>query len=158
MKLLKGGRELKVDLKIDSEFNESKLIIESPEMTEEIEAVLKFLKHVSKRHIIGSRDEKMYILDPDNIFFFYSENKKIIAQTRDNSYEIKEKLYELEEQFENTSFIRISKSVIANVDKIKNLEMFFNGTMCVNFTNGKQEYVSRKYVTKIKEYLSIGGK
>ncbi|WP_242851387.1 hypothetical protein [Clostridium sp. DMHC 10] len=39
---------MKVDLKIDSEFNESKLIIESPEMTEEIEAVLKFLKHVSK--------------------------------------------------------------------------------------------------------------
>lgn len=149
---------MKIDLKIDTEFNETKLIIQSPEMTEEIEAVLKFLKHVAKKHIIGSKDEKMYILDPDNIFFFYSEHKKIIAQTKNNLYEVKEKLYELEEEFENTSFIRISKSVIANVDKIKNLEMFYNGTMCVNFTNGKQEYVSRKYVSKIKEYLSIGGK
>lgn len=149
---------MKVDLKIDSEFKEDRAIIEARQITDEVEEILKFMKHTSKKRVIGSKNEKMYVLDHENIFFFYSESKKIIAQTENNTYEVKQKLYELEEQFEGTAFVRISKSVIANMDKIKNFEMFFNGTMCVNFTNGKQEYVSRRYVSKIKKYLSIGGK
>ena len=72
-----------------------------------------------------------------------------------HSLQIKSKLYELEEQLEGTNFIRISNSVIANVDKIKHLEMSFNGTLCIRFMNGDVEYSSRRYVKKIKEYLGL---
>lgn len=148
---------MKIDLNISSEFKDCKLTITAPEMTEEIEEILKFLKRVSKKYIVGNKEGKLYVLNPDDIFLFYGENKKIIAQTENSTFEVKEKLYELEEEFQGTSFIRISKSVIANVDKVKNFEMFFNGNMCVNFNNGKQEYVSRRYMSKIKKYLAIGG-
>lgn len=147
---------MKVDLNINPEFEECKLTVCAPEVTEEIEQLLKYIKHLSKKHILGIKSKKLYVLNPDNIFFFFSENKKVIAQTENDCYEVKEKLYELEEQFEGSSFVRISKSAIANIDKVKNFEMFFNGSMCVNFMNGKQEYISRAYVSKIKKYLSIG--
>ncbi|SUY63806.1 response regulator of the LytR/AlgR family [Clostridium sporogenes] len=82
----------------------------------------------------------------------------MFAQTHNLIYEIKEKLYKLEENLKGTSFVRISKSAIANVDKIKNLEILFNRNMCINFFDGKQEYISRRYMKKIREYLNIGGK
>ena len=54
-----------------------------------------------------------------------------------------------------TNFLRISNSVIANIDKIKNFEITLNGTLCIKFTNGDVEYSSRRYVGKIKKYLGL---
>ena len=55
----------------------------------------------------------------------------------------------------NKGFIRISNSVIANINKIDNIEMSFNGVMCIRFKNGDKEYSSRRYVKKNKEALAL---
>jgi len=149
---------LKIDIQIDDNSKETRVVIYTSEITEEVQAILNNLKRVQQKYILGMKDERIYILNPDEISFFYSEKGKVFAQTYNLVYEIKEKLYKLEENLKGTSFVRISKSAIANVDKIKNLEILFNGNMCINFFDGKQEYISRRYIKKIREYLNIGGK
>lgn len=149
---------MKIDIEIDETSKETRVVIYTNEITEEVQEILNNLKRAQQKHIVGIKEERIYILNPDDIFYFYSESGKVFAQMYKENYEVKDKLYKLEEFFKGTSFIRISKSAIANVEKIKNLELFFNGSMCINFTNGKQEYISRRYVSKIKEYLNMGGK
>ncbi|HGG0415522.1 TPA: LytTR family DNA-binding domain-containing protein [Clostridium sporogenes] len=149
---------MKIDIQIDDNSKETRVVIYTSEITEEVQAILNNLKRVQQKYILGMKDERIYILNPDEISFFYSEKGKVFAQTYNLVYEIKEKLYKLEENLKGTSFVRISKSAIANVDKIKNLEILFNGNMCINFFDGKQEYISRRYMKKIREYLDIGGK
>ena len=95
------------------------------------------------------------MLNPKDIFYFYAENQKVLVKTEDGIMQVKWKLYEIEDQVKEANFIRISNSVIANIDKIKNLEISFNGTLCIKFTNGDIEYSSRRYVSKIKKYLNI---
>ncbi|MCW6109474.1 LytTR family DNA-binding domain-containing protein [Clostridium sporogenes] len=149
---------MKIDIQIDDNSKETRVVIYTSEITEEVQAILNNLKRVQQKYILGMKDERIYILNPDEISFFYSEKGKVFAQTYNLVYEIKEKLYKLEENLKGTSFVRISKYAIANVDKIKNLEILFNGNMCINFFDGKQEYISRRYMKKIREYLNIGGK
>jgi DNA-binding LytR/AlgR family response regulator len=149
---------MKIDIQIQPEAKETKVVIYTSEITDEVQEILNNLKENEKKRIIGIKDERIYILNPEDIFYFYSEDGKIFAQAEKTNYEVKEKLYKLEEDLKNNSFIRISKFAIANVDKIKNLELFFNGNICINFFNGKQEYISRRYVSKFKEYLNMGGK
>ncbi|MDU1322986.1 MAG: LytTR family DNA-binding domain-containing protein [Clostridium botulinum] len=149
---------MKIDIQIDDNSKETRVVIYTSEITEEVQAILNNLKRVQQKYILGMKDERIYILNPDEISFFYGEKGKVFAQTYNLVYEIKEKLYKLEENLKGTSFVRISKSAIANVDKIKNLEILFNGNMCINFFDGKQEYISRRYMKKIREYLNIGGK
>ncbi|WP_102399359.1 LytTR family DNA-binding domain-containing protein [Haloimpatiens massiliensis] len=149
---------MKVDIQVDSKYEETKVVIYTSEITDEIQEVINSLKKAGKKHILGTKGEKIYILNPQEISFFYSERGKVFAQTDNLYYEVKEKLYELEERLKGTSFVRISKSSIANVNKIKNLEMFFNGSMCVNFISGKQEYISRRYMKNVKEYFNMGGR
>lgn len=149
---------MKIDIQIDDNSKETRVVIYTSEITEEVQAILNNLKRVQQKYILGMKDERIYILNPDEISFFYSEKGKVFAQTYNLVYEIKEKLYKLEENLKGTSFVRISKSAIANVDKIKNLEILFNGNVCINFFDGKQEYISRRYMKKIREYLNIGGK
>lgn len=149
---------MKIDIQIDDNSKETRVVIYTSEITEEVQAILNNLKRVQQKYILGMKDERIYILNPDEISFFYSEKGKVFAQTYNLVYEIKEKLYKLEENLKGTSFVRISKFAIANVDKIKNLEILFNGNVCINFFDGKQEYISRRYMKKIREYLNIGGK
>ena len=146
---------MKIEIQIDSNIKEDKIVIYAKEITEEIQKIVKNLENEPIDVITGIYDEKIYILKPSEINYFYSENQKILAKTLDKSVQVKLKLYEIEDMFKNKGFIRISNSVIANINKIENIEMSFNGVMCIRFKNGDKEYSSRRYVKKIKESLAL---
>ncbi len=146
---------LKLEIKIEPNLKESKIVIFTSEVTEEIKEIINKINKTQGKVFKGIKDEKIYLVNPNEIYYFYAENQKVLAKIDKHSLQIKSKLYELEEQLEGTNFIRISNSVIANIDKIKNLDMSFNGTLCIRFINGDVEYSSRRYVKKIKEYLGL---
>ena len=71
---------------------------------------------------------------------------------------VKMRLYELEELAAKcgwTDFIRISNTDIVNFSKVTKLDMSLSGIIKVNFTNGKDAMVSRRYMNKIKDQLNM---
>lgn len=148
---------MKIDIDIDKRYEEIQVILRSNEMNNETIEVLEKLKTTKNKYILGKLDKKVYILDVKDIYFFYSENQKIFVETEDFRYEVDERLYEIEENFKNTSFIRVSKFSIVNLKKVKNIDMSFSGNLTINFINGKKESISRRYISKIKDYLKNGG-
>lgn len=146
---------MKLEIKIEPDLEESKIVIFTSEVTEEIQEIINKINRQPNKVFTGVKDEKIYVLNPREIFYFYAENQKVLAKTEKYPVQVKSKLYELEEGLRGTSFLRISNSVIANVDKIKNLEMSLSGTLCIKFLNGDIEYSSRRYVSRIKKYLGL---
>ena len=82
----------------------------------------------------------------DNKVFLYLEKEV---------YETKLKLYELEERFVGTDFLRVSKSVIMNLAKVKTLSPAFNGRFEATMKNGEKVIVSRQYVPVLKDKLGL---
>lgn len=148
---------MKIDIDIDKRYEEIQVILRSNEMNNETIEILEKLKTTKNKYILGKLDKKVYILDVKDIYFFYSENQKIFVETEDFRYEVDDRLYEIEENFKNTSFIRVSKFSIVNLKKVKNIDMSFSGNLTINFINGKKESISRRYISKIKDYLKNGG-
>ena len=71
---------------------------------------------------------------------------------------VKMRLYEFEELAAKcgwTDFIRISNTDIVNFSKVTKLDMSLSGIIRVNFTNGKDAMVSRRYMNKIKDQLNM---
>ena len=64
------------------------------------------------------------------------------------------RLYELEEML-GKHFARISNSDIVNLKKVKEFNLSIVGTICVKLSNGTVTYVSRRFVSKIKQILGI---
>ena len=90
------------------------------------------------------------------IFRIYSMDKKVFLETEKETLLLKLRLYEFEELAQNcgwTEFIRISNTDIANFSKVTKLDMSLTGIVRVNFTNGKDAIVSRRYMNKIKGEL-----
>src|SRR5699024_7955644 len=130
--------------------------IQAKEWSEELEDILKVIKKKKQHRLFGVDSEdsdQTVLLDPNHIDFIYAENRKIFAVLKDQHFEIKKKLYELEELLMPYDFVRFSKSVIGNLNQIARFELSFNGNLCVYFHSGKKEYITRKYVASIKKGL-----
>jgi len=148
---------LKVEIDINAAHETLIVSIKNNEMTDEVTEVIKKLESDSTTKVIGKLDESIYLLDPKEIVCFYSEGNKVKLDTLEKQYEAKEKLYAFEEKLERHGFVRLSKYAIANVNMIKRIEVEFNGSLVVHFKNGKCEGISRRNVSKVKNYLGIGG-
>ncbi len=144
-----------IEIKIDSSVKETKIILITPKMTDEINEIINELENISPKVISGFKDKKTYILNQDDIINIYANDKKVFAVTDDGEYIIRFRLYELEKRLNKNKFVRISNSEIINLQKVKNFDLSFNGTICVKFLNENTTYVSRRYVSKIKEILGV---
>ena len=64
------------------------------------------------------------------------------------------RLYETEEIL-GRGFLRISKSAIVNLRCLDSVEPSMSGMMLLKLKNGMKDYVSRKYLPSLKNYLGI---
>lgn len=146
---------MKVEVKLDPNYTQTKIEIHTNEINEEILNLMRQLEEKTEEKIIVWKKEKIYILEFKQIETIYANQGKVYVRANDNEYICKNKLYELEEQIRIPSFIRVSNSEIINFDKVENLDPSIAGTIKINFKSGYCTYVSRRNIKKIKTYLKI---
>ena len=146
---------MKLNINIDVGAKEPEILITTAHMTEDVNRVVEFVSRLDDSPTIlsGIRDDKVELLDYDAIIRIYAEEGKVFARTEQGLYQIRLRLYEVEERLDNGKFVRISNSEIVNLKKVKSLDLSFVGTICMELSNGDMCYVSRRYVKKIKKEL-----
>lgn len=94
-------------------------------------------------------------VDAMDVLYFESVDNRVFLYTKDSVMEVRQRLYELEDMLSKQDFIRISKSQIININKIKTLKPELNRTILATMCNGEQLYISRKYVKELRSLLAI---
>ena len=97
----------------------------------------------------------IHLLAPEDIYYFEYVDQKVFAYGKTKVYEVKSKLYELEELLSKTDFIRVSKSSILNLNKIGSLAPSLGGRFEAKLKNGEKVIISRQYVNSLKEVLGL---
>ena len=105
--------------------------------------------------ILALRGNEYIQISPEKIFYFEAVDNKVFLYLEKDVYEVKQKLYELEEQFYGTDFFRASISCIVNLAKVKSLSPAFNGRFEAHMQNGEKVMISRQYVPILKEKLGL---
>ena len=105
--------------------------------------------------IIGYDDDKIHQIPPQDIFYFESVDNTVFAYCQSQVFKCREKLYELEEALQNTQFLRISKSIILNLQKIEYLTPAYNGRFEATLKNQEKVIISRQYTPMLKEKLKM---
>lgn len=146
---------MKIEIQIDGSCKETEVIIVTDRMTDEVNDILRRLSEEQPRMIAGFRDGAVTILEPGDIFRVYAASGKVYAETARGEFVLRLRLYEAEQRLDKHSFVRISNSDIVNLKKVRDFDLSITGTICVTLTNGTVTYVSRRYVTRIKEQLGI---
>ena len=146
---------MQIEISIDASCKIPKIIIKTEKVTDEVNRVIQKLSEDSPKVITGFKDDRVEVLEPEQIFRFYANQGKVLAVTTNGEYTIRTRLYEIEEQMCLPKFVRVSNSEIINLKKVKNFDLSIAGTIYVKFSDGSGTYVSRRYVPKIKKVLGI---
>ena len=148
---------MKLNVEIDTNIEEPAALITTPRMTEEVTRVVDFISKLDDitTVISGIRDDKVELLEQESIYRIYAEDGKVFARTESGLYQVRLRLYELEERLDDSKFVRISNSEIVNLKKVKSLDLSCVGTICMELSNKEVSYVSRRYVSKIKKKLGL---
>ena len=146
---------MKIELKIEPQIDEPYITICVPKLTPTIQAAISLLQQDEQQILTGTANNKVHIIDPNSVIVIRTEGKELVLYSDDSNRVLMSKpLYELEQQL-GEDFIRISKSAIINLRKIKNIEASFNGTMEIELTLGIKEVISRNYKKSFKERLGV---
>ena len=124
-------------------------------MTEEIQEIISFVKS-RQGQLSAARDGKRFEVPVMDLFYAESVDDRLFLYTAADSYEIRMKLYELEDLLKNRSFLRVSKSMIVNLMKITSVRPALNGRFSAVLKNGEEIIISRKYVPALKQILKGG--
>lgn len=147
---------IKVNTNISNEFDEIIINISAPELTEDLQKILNNLMTISseKEEIVATKNNEIFLLKAKDILYFYSDEKNNYAKTMNNTYKVKEKLYELEEQLAKNKFIRISNSCIINAEKTKSFDASIIGSLVAKMEDDTKQEVSKRRIKNVMKFLN----
>lgn len=115
---------------------------------------IRILAESDSIELLGYKDKEIIPLNPSDIFCVTVINNKIYAICENETIQIKERLYTLQEKLPDC-FIKINQSCIANIKKIERFDASISGTLKIRFKNGHTDYVSRRQLKYVKERIGI---
>ncbi len=133
---------------------EDQIIVRCKELDENILKLLSELK-LGHKKLAGMKDGNITMIEPSSVYYFEGVDNKVFMYCKQNVYETKLRLYEIEEDYKNTNYFRASKSVILNVSKIKSISPAYSGRFEALLFNGEKVVISRQYVPELKNKLGL---
>jgi DNA-binding LytR/AlgR family response regulator len=144
---------LKIKLE-SAELPETEVIIRGDVTGDEVVSLLQLLKKRNSGKLLLYKEEEQHIVDANEIVFVEVSGSKVYAYTKLETYEVKQKLYELKELLSAQAFAQINKSVIVNINCVKSIQAEFSGNYRIKLKNRKESLtISRKYFKEFKDQI-----
>jgi two-component system LytT family response regulator len=117
------------------------------------------IKHIadqlrSRNRIAIKTGRSILFLSPEEIRWIEASKTKTLFHTTSGQHLVHEGISKLEEQLDPLKFVRISRSVIVNVEHIRELQPWFRGDSRVILHDGTTLMWSRLYVSRLREILN----
>lgn len=147
---------MKVSIRKIQDKKKEQVIIECVEITPEIKDI-KAYASLKGTELSGITDGKRMVrFCLEDVYYFEALDEKVFAYTGEQVCEIRMRLYEAEQLYENCHFVRCSKSVLLNLMLLDSISPALNGRFFAHMKNGEKLIISRAYAPKIRRIV-MGG-
>ncbi|MBO5352224.1 MAG: LytTR family transcriptional regulator DNA-binding domain-containing protein [Lachnospiraceae bacterium] len=131
------------------------LEIRCHEITGEIREIVTFVK-TRQGQLTGVQEGRQFEVPVPDVCYIEAVDNKVFLYTQKQVYETRQKLYELEELLKEKYFLRVSKSMLLNLLKVRSIKPALNGRFLAVLLGGEEIIISRKYVPELKAALKGG--
>ena len=101
-------------------------------------------------------DDKVVIIKTGDIDSIESAGNYVAVNVGKESHILRETLNALETQLDPEKFLRISRSAIVNIDRVKELQPMFKGEHIIVLQNGKRHAMTRGLLREVEQALKFG--
>ena len=128
------------------------LEIRCHKLTDDVQEIVSFVKsrQGQLRARKDGRDTEIPVVD---ILYAESVDNRVFIYTAEDCFEVRLKIYELEELLIARSFVRVQKGVLLNLMKVSSIKPALGGRYGALLKNGEEIVISRKYVSNLKNAL-----
>jgi len=107
--------------------------------------------------LTGVIEGKQYEIPVTDVYYVEGVDNTVFIYGLREVYESRQKLYELEGILKEKYFLRVSKSLIVNLMKVKAIKPALNGRYSAVLQSDEEIIISRKYVPDLKRALKGEG-
>lgn len=102
------------------------------------------------------KNNKIHIVDVNDIYYCEARQRYTHIFIKDEEYEIREGISEVEQTINHDNFFRSHRSYLVNLEKIEEVIPWFNNTYILKLNKGKYEVtVSRGKVKLFRQLMNI---
>ncbi len=128
------------------------VLIRCHAVTDEVREIASFVRS-RQGSLSGGKDGRQYEIALPDIYYIESVDGKTFLYTKDQVYETAYRIYELEDRLKSGHFLRISKSMLLNLMKIRSIQPALNGRFAAVLQSGEEVIITRSYVKGLKAAL-----
>lgn len=106
------------------------------------------------RKIVGKLGEEYFLLSPHEVLAFQADGDVTWIVTTKQRYMATQNLRAVEERLKNSSFRRIHRNALVNVEQIRKMSMITSQRWLVTLNNGQEFIVSKRQAKNVRDVLN----
>jgi DNA-binding LytR/AlgR family response regulator len=106
------------------------------------------------RRIVGKIGDEFFLLSTDEIYAFQADGDLVWIATAKRKYLATQTLKELELRLKNTSFRRIHRNALVNVDHVRKMSALSSQRWLITMNNDQEFIVSKRQAGGVRQILS----
>ena len=153
---MKYEGKIKINLEIDPECANPKIIIKANRKTELIERLIMAVESCTASEpprITVYDGYNAILLSMDDIVRVFIKNRKVFVCALSGTYEARSSLQKLENMLAGSGFARVSRSEIVNLRRVEGFDLSVTGTIKLSFEDGSETFVARRRVRDIQDII-----
>jgi two-component system LytT family response regulator len=129
-----------------------------PELSARLEALLEQVaRGRSPDHIALKVDGRHLLIGAGDIECIEVSDKMLLVHTGEQVYQVRETLQAIERRLHGPPFVRIHRSVIVNIGRVKEIQPWFQGDYVLILHSGKRLTSGRGYRDVVRRLLTPSG-
>ena len=127
----------------EPKLKENYLEIHYGDMNKETQDMITYLE--STNVLMGREENESRLIKPEEVYYCEIVDRKCYAYLKEEVWKLEEGLADLVERYEMYGFVRISKSMVVNIHKVKQIEADLNMRMKLVLFNEETIVMNRNY-------------
>lgn len=140
---------------IDNPENDA-IILEYHEFTQEFSDIKNYILDNGQLFPVYNKEKALIKLKIKEILYFEAVGELVFAYTEQGVFEVKMRLYQVEDKLEKNNVLRASKSFLINLYRIAAVTPALNGRLIATMDNGEKVMISRQYAKIITDRFLKG--
>jgi two-component system LytT family response regulator len=105
------------------------------------------------RRVPAKTDDGLHLIASDAILMIVAKGLRLSVVTGDHEYSVLYRLKDLEARLDPSDFLRLSRGIIVNVNRVSHITSGTSGTSTVTLDNGQQLKMSRNQTGRLRQVL-----
>jgi two-component system, LytTR family, response regulator len=141
--------------RIDRALSRAQALVRAGEANASIETLLADVRERRAGRLAIKTEGKLKVVDVSDIQWIEAKSNYVEIHCAAANHLVRETLLNVETRLQCHPFVRIHRSIIVNMECIREVEPWYTGEYIIRLSNGKEFSVSRKYKENLKKIAAL---